>query len=114
MQCLTITPRLQIRVYPLASVRAVEVDDTPVRAAFIHRLPSKISSIAWDPFDEVRMSSLRITCASLGHAVASYKAALSCRQRLGRNVGGQGVLIRVTPDVLKNGLSAGHCDDWGL
>lgn len=51
---------LQIRVYPLASIRAGEADEGPVRAAFIHRLPSKISSVAWDPFDEV---SVPILCA---------------------------------------------------
>ena len=45
----------QIRVYPLSSVRAGEDEDGggPVCAAFIHRLPSKMSSIAWCPFDEV-------------------------------------------------------------
>ena len=45
---------VQIRVYPLAGVRGAEVDGEPLRAAYIHRLPAKISSIAWNPFDEVR------------------------------------------------------------
>lgn len=45
---------VQIRVYPLAGVRGAEVDGDPLRAAYIHRLPAKISSIAWNPFDEVR------------------------------------------------------------
>ncbi|EIE23238.1 WD40 repeat-like protein, partial [Coccomyxa subellipsoidea C-169] len=42
----------QIRVYPLASIRNGEYDPEPVAAAFIHRLPSKMSSVAWSPFDE--------------------------------------------------------------
>ena len=46
---------LQIRVYPLGEVKDGEEDARPVRAAFIHRVPSKISSIAWDPFNEVRI-----------------------------------------------------------
>ena len=40
-------------MYPLAGVRGAEVDGEPLRAAYIHRLPAKISSIAWNPFDEV-------------------------------------------------------------
>ena len=52
--CLNRLCMVQIRVYPLAGVRAAEVDGEPLRAAYIHRLPAKISSIAWNPFDEVR------------------------------------------------------------
>lgn len=46
---------VQIRVYPLADIRMGDVESQlePVSAAFIHRLPSKMSSIAWSPFDEV-------------------------------------------------------------
>ena len=56
---------LQIRVYPLGGIRAGEADEGPVRAAFIHRLPSKISSVAWDPFDEVSVPIFCVWEASL-------------------------------------------------
>ncbi|BDA50225.1 probable WD repeat-containing protein RUP1 [Coccomyxa sp. Obi] len=43
----------QIRVYPLDTIRiGDDFDPEPMEAAFIHRLPSKMSSIAWSPFDE--------------------------------------------------------------
>ena len=49
-------------MYPLDSVRSGEADGAPVRAAYIHRLPSKISSIAWDPFDEVSLIVPALSC----------------------------------------------------
>ena len=49
---------MQIRVYPLHGVRGGEDDAAGVvSAAFIHRLPSKMSSIAWCPFDEVHITT---------------------------------------------------------
>ena len=44
---------MQIRVYPLDPIRNRDFDPEPMEAAFIHRLPSKMSSIAWSPYDEV-------------------------------------------------------------
>lgn len=72
---------LQIRVYPLDAIRNDDYDPEPLEAAFIHRLPSKMSSIAWSPFDEVRnplwfdlIGNLRytLTCCDLRYAVVIW------------------------------------------
>ena len=56
----------QIRVYPLHGLRGGEDDAAgAVSAAFIHRLPSKMSSIAWCPFDEVCTCSVPLPCRNL-------------------------------------------------
>ena len=39
-----------------------------MRAVFIHRLPSKISSIAWDPFDEVSLLAPALAISFEGRA----------------------------------------------
>jgi hypothetical protein len=129
---------MQIRVYPVAAIRMGDTDPDlePVCAAFIHRLPSKMSSIAWSPFDEVSawwsdFACLHLVCwrsyctaikrgFSSKHAGRDTGTIFSCLQTSSsqcyfpRNLVGVSVLCKCV-DVLMPGLwVAGRRNSGGL